>query len=493
MSLKKILILHLSLILLIFTSCSNQEHNKTVKSKNVKNVIIMIPDGCSIELLQLARLYKSYPELADKTELSFDSLICGLVKASTGTTVIGESAANATAILTGKKSIPGFLGVDTAGNDVISVFNLARKQKKKVIGIVGTVSLAHATLSASMVNVKNRGDYNNILKQLVYNGPEVLFAAGGKGYLNHDFNKKGKQNTFRSDKLNLEQILTNEKRTSLYFYKKDFDKIDTSKYNKVWWLYNGEQDYFPNDFDRPDTVPSLAEMTAKAISILKHNNNGFVMLVEGSKIDWEAHANEAIGTLSEFLAFEEAVEVAINFAAKDKNTAVIIVPDHGTGGITIGNKNSNGESKTKYSKLNAKDFGYPLFINKGKTPTGEGFQKILKAKCDSIASANKTESIKKCPENAYVFLKDFISKTYSIPITQKDADTIINATYLSDFDFIDVFGPIYSNYTYIGWTTNGHTGEDLFLAIYHPSGYVRKGVVDITEITYYVKDILNLK
>jgi len=478
------------------SSCKTPKTRAEIKGKTVKNLIIMVPDGCSVSVLQLARLYKAYPDKPDNTHLSFDSLICGLIKSNTGTTVIGESAANVTAMLTGKKAAPAYLGLDSLGEEAISVFETARKQKNKAIGIVGTAELCHATLTASLPHTKNRGDYNHIIKHLVYNGADVLFAGGGMGYINRDFSNKKDKNaakSLRKDGLDLEKILREEKNTSLYFNIDDFNKIDTTKYNKVWCLFNSETGYLPNDFDRPDSIPSLAEMTRKAISVLKHNENGFVLLVEGSKIDWAAHSNDPVGVLSEFLAFEKAVEAALEFARSDGNTAVIVSPDHGTGGMAIGNANSNSGGKKAYSKLNYNDFGNPLFLNKGKIRTGEGFRKLLKHKTDSVITANHVKTIKECPAASYNYLVNYIGAHYSINISRADADTLINSAHLSDFDFADVFGPIYSQYTYIGWTTNGHSGEDLFLAIYHPGGYIRKGVIDITEIALYIKDVLGLR
>ncbi|HRS53238.1 MAG TPA: alkaline phosphatase [Bacteroidales bacterium] len=480
-------------ISIILQSCKTPIKTEGLQGNSVKNLIVMIPDGCSIELLQLARLYKAYPNSPDNTVLSFDSLICGLLKVNTATTVMGESAANATAIFTGVKTKPGYLATDTTGNELSSVFSLARDIKNKAIGIVGTVDLAQATLSAPLIHSKNRGDYNDIIKQLAYNGADVLFASGGKGFINRDFTKKDNNiNTIRKDKLNLEDVVTKDKNIHLCFYKKDFDNIDTTNYHKIWWLYNSESNCMPNDFDRADTVPSLSEMTLKAISILKHNKNGFVLLVEGSKIDWAAHSNDPIGVLSEFLAFEKAVEVALKFAREDKNTAVIIMPDHGTGGITIGNQNSNAESNNNYHKLNYKDFGNPIFINKNKLYTGEGLRKILKYKTDSIIAFYKAKNLKDCPSNAQIFLKKFINNIYSISFSDEDIETLIKNVNLSDNDFADIFGPIYSKYTYIGWTTNGHTGEDVFMAIYHPKNYVKKGIINLTEITEYIKEILKL-
>ncbi len=87
------------------------------------------------------------------------------------------------------------------------------------------------------------------------------------------------------------------------------DKEALLNYNgngKVWALF-GEQG-LPYNIDRnPDKVPSLAEMTEKALEILSKNENGFFMMVEGSQVDWAAHANDAATMIDEYLAFDEAV------------------------------------------------------------------------------------------------------------------------------------------------------------------------------------------
>ncbi|MCG8700845.1 MAG: alkaline phosphatase, partial [Bacteroidales bacterium] len=77
------------------------------------------------------------------------------------------------------------------------------------------------------------------------------------------------------------------------------------------------------------TIPTLAEMTKKSISLMKENGNGFVLQVEGGKVDWAAHANDASALLYDQMAFEEAVSVAVNFAKQRKDTLVIITTDHG--------------------------------------------------------------------------------------------------------------------------------------------------------------------
>jgi len=125
---------------------------------------------------------------------------------------------------------------------------------------------------------------------------------------------------------------------------------------RVWGLFS-EQD-IACDLDRSAAEPSLAEMTAKAIALLRRNKKGFFLMVEGSKIDWAAHDNEPVGVVSEVLAFNRAVETAIAFARQDGDTAVIVVSDHGCarqdgdtavivvsdhgcGGLSIGNREEN--------------------------------------------------------------------------------------------------------------------------------------------------------
>lgn len=89
-----------------------------------------------------------------------------------------------------------------------------------------------------------------------------------------------------------------------------------------------------------EMVPTLAEMTQKAIERLSRNKNGFVMQVEAGKVDWAAHANDTAALLYDQVAFDEAVKVAVDFAEKDKETLVIITTDHGNAnpGLFYGDK-----------------------------------------------------------------------------------------------------------------------------------------------------------
>ena len=97
-------------------------------------------------------------------------------------------------------------------------------------------------------------------------------------------------------------------------------------------------------------------MTNKAINTLKKDEDGFFLFVEGSKVDWAAHANDTIGIISDILSFDDAVKEAVDFAKEDGNTLVIAVTDHGNSGITMGNANTT----STYSSIPVSAYIDPL-------------------------------------------------------------------------------------------------------------------------------------
>jgi alkaline phosphatase len=91
----------------------------------------------------------------------------------------------------------------------------------------------------------------------------------------------------------------------------------------------------------------LPASTGKAIEILSKNPKGFFLMIEGSQIDWAAHAHAADTLIDETLDFDKAIGVALDFAQEDGQTLVVITADHETGGVTI----VGGDMKAKNVKL----------------------------------------------------------------------------------------------------------------------------------------------
>jgi alkaline phosphatase len=123
---------------------------------------------------------------------------------------------------------------------------------------------------------------------------------------------------------------------------------------------------------------TLAEFTAKGIELLK-NRRGFFMMVEGGKIDWACHANDARAAIEDTIAFDDAIGVAVEFAKKHpRDTLIVVTGDHECGGMTLGFAGTVYE--TYYEKMAAQKVAYDDFDSKiltaYKTAGGDGFKDI---------------------------------------------------------------------------------------------------------------------
>jgi len=233
----------------------------------------------------------------------------------------------------------------------------------------------------------------------------------------------------------------------------------------------GKKD-MPYDLDRdPEKVPSLAEMTRKAIELLSKNKKGFFLMVEGSKVDWAAHSNDAVGVITEFLAFDDAVGEALAFAKKCGKTAVIVLADHGTGGFSIGR------------------FGW-----RGRL--------TLKAMFDAVSQYQKTapgmvEILKDSPPDK---IKDDFAKYANFELRDTEFESILQSRDYRFNENAHETDPtlqyniirIMNSRTPFGFTTGTHTGEEVFLAVYHPKNYRPTGFTTNIEINDYLQRIMGL-
>jgi len=284
----------------------------------VKNVILLIPDGMSIGGTTLARWYKG------GTPLAMDEMACGLVRTYSSDAAIADSAPAATAYASGFKSHTGYLGVlpDVAnmpglqpipkGDERKPVATIleAAKLAGKATGLVATCEMPHATPAAFSSHYPDRNNYDDILEQQVYSGIDVVLGGGSQ------FLEAGA----RKDKEDLIKVI----KDLGYDYVTTPESLHKSTSSKIWGMFAPKD--LSYDFDRdPAKQPGLAEMTAKAIEVLSKDKDGFFLMVEGSKIDWAAHANDPVDVISDILAFDNAVKAALDFAKKDKQTVLLLI------------------------------------------------------------------------------------------------------------------------------------------------------------------------
>ncbi len=263
----------------------------------------------------------------------------------------------------------------------------------------------------------------------------------------------------RTDGENLTQVLLD----------RDYQLVDTRDemsnltVGKTWGLFASS--HMASNINRPFLAPdqpSLPEMTGKAIELLSQDKDGFFLMVEGSQVDWADHANDPIYAVTEFLAFDEAVKVAVDFAEKDGHTLVLAFPDHNTGGMTIGSYSDH-----EYDSTTVEEVIGPL--------------KSMKLNSLGVAAKIGTDL---SPEN----LKTQLKTWWGIDATDEDITEILEMYdngkgFPLDYAISEV---ISRNHTVIGWTSHGHCGDNVPLWAYgpdHPSGYL-----DNTEIAEYIAE-----
>jgi alkaline phosphatase len=427
----------------------------------IKNVIILVPDGCSQSVQTLARWYSGKP-------LQVDNMVTGTVSTYSTDSVITDSSSAATAFATGYKTTNGFISVGPAPDIVLSNLEAppedlqyrplatvleSSKLQGKATGLVVTSRVSHATPAAFASHVDNRDNESEIMEQLVYQNINVVFG-GGSSYL-VPTTEKGK----RTDGENLTKVLLNQG------YQLATNKSEMSNLSscKAWGIFANS--HMTSDINRPvlsPQEPSLPEMTGKAIELLSQDKDGFFLLVEESRVDGGGHANDPIYAVTSFLSFDETVKVAVNFAEKDGHTLVLAFPDHNTGGMTIGSY-----SDPEYDSTTIEEVVKPL---KGMKLNSLG----VVAKIGSNVSS----------ENIKTKLKTW----WSIDATDEDVTEILKMYdngkgWPLDYSISEV---ISKNHTVIGWTSHGHCGEDVPLWTYGPERPV--GHMDNTEIASYIAE-----
>lgn len=327
----------------------------TAMARQAKYVFFFLGDGMANAQIQATEAYLTTlnggsAELAEdllnpENRLNMTQMpIQGMQTTFDMFSLMTDSASAATAFACGAKTVSGTIGMDdTRTIRYKSIAQLAHEQGRKV-GIISSVSLDHATPAAYYASIESRSYMNNICSQLPESGFEFFGGGGLKSPTSAA--KEGDTNIDAWQALETAGYTVLENRDAILALKENpLDKVVCINP----WLQDAAA--MPYAIDRPDTNLSLAQITEVAIASLyteadgrrnkskkrETGQEGFFIMVEGGKIDWACHANDAMATLSDMLAFDEAIGVALKFLAQHPfETLIVVTGDHETGGMTIG-------------------------------------------------------------------------------------------------------------------------------------------------------------
>ncbi|MCK8044908.1 alkaline phosphatase [Shewanella sp. 1CM18E] len=396
-----------------------------------KNMIIMVGDGMGPAYTSAYRYYQNNPDTEEIEQTVFDRLLVGMASTypARQSGFVTDSAASATALATGVKSYNGAISVDVNKRPLTTIMQMA-KERGMATGVAVTSQVNHATPAAYLAHNESRRNYDEIAKSYLDSDADVILGGGQKYFseaLLEQFKAKG------------------------YQHIDDFSQLSSITQGKVLGLFAEVQ--LPWVIDKQEST-QLSLLTQKALDLLSQNDKGFVLLVEGSLIDWAGHNNDIATAMGEMHGFANAIEVVEQFVRANPDTLMVVTADHNTGGLSIG---ANGE------------YAWDTQLLQG-----------IKASPASIAE----QAI------AIDSWQTLINDKLGFEVTDTELQRLSNARMQGKQALETSLKQLIDTRSFTGWTTTGHTGGDVQVFAAGPAADLFKGNQDNTDIAEKMMSLL---
>ena len=486
---KRLTVILMSLILIAAAAYAGGELetekavSRYVEDASPKYVFMFIGDGMSSPQTNAAQVFNGCNEsgLVELEELTFTQFpVVGIQYTQDATSFCPDSASTATSLSSGYKTHSGVIGmgVDKVTPGVTIAEMLHDKGWK--IGIVSTVTINHATPAAFYAHIASRNDYYDIGLQMADSGFE--YFAGGSVNKADDGEKS------------IYEVLED----SGYTVTNDRDTILSLNSNsgKVYAYSPVLQDdgAMPYAIDAPADSLKLKDFVKKGIDVL-YNETGFFMMVEGGKIDWAGHANDAVANMSDTLALDEAVEVAVDFAKDHPDeTLIIVTGDHETGGMTIGYAATG--YNTAFDILRAQKCSYVQFdsyVSEAKADGSFSFDDLMAMVEEyfGLVAPGGSAAVPALVLDDYEYAR--LQKAYEDDKTG-NTDGYEESLLYGGYSPISVtLTHIINNKAGIGWTSYAHTGLPVPVYAYGEGAEAFIGSYDNTEVALRLMDLTDAR
>lgn len=404
-----------------------------------RNLILLIGDGMGPAYITLGR------ELLDRP-LALDTLIVGTAATAALDTRVTDSAASSTALATGVRTRNRAISVDAGGRPLRTLFEAAH-EGGFATGLVTTSRITHATPAAFATHVVDRGLEADIAEQLLDSEVEVLLGGGWNYFLPESGGGR------RKDGAHLLERAVDAGRHVV----RDAASLAVAPAGRLIGLFAAS--HMAYVLDRGPSEPDLVTMTRVALGRLAGGSTGFILVVEGARIDHAGHSNDAAAAAREVLEFDAAVRLARDFAREDGATLVLATADHETGGLSLGAM-VGGKSLYEFrpevlrgARSSAERMAERIDAGEsvaGVLAEGAGLDDLTAAELEGIAGAS--------PEG----------------------DREVAIAHLT------------SNRAVVGWTTLGHTAVDVPVAAFGPGAGRFQGHRHLADIGLEMAALLGL-
>lgn len=301
------------ILLFFIAGCFSVTAAMAAGGEKVRNLIFLIGDGMGLAQVSMLQIQNDYaPTAFDRAQQ------VALIVTRSANNRVTDSAAAATALASGRKTNNGTLGQDPAGNRLESSISRA-VSKGMATGIVVTSYLQHATPAGFYAHVGDRNDRSTITRQLLESGVDLLFG-GGRRWLKEECGEGGSYFDAFARRG--------------YVVADSLPQIRNIDQGRI--LCAVSEELLPKAPERGDFLPQATERALELLEAsAKERNAGFMLLVEGSLIDYALHAGNTAWALAEMRDFERTVSAAMDFADRTPGTLVVVTGDHETGGLAI--------------------------------------------------------------------------------------------------------------------------------------------------------------
>lgn len=418
------------------------------RSGEAKNIIFLVSDGMSAATLQMTdsllkrmegrtsnwiQLYdEDYAKRALMDMASADRLVTG-------------SAAASSSWGSGHRVKNGTVNVGENGEEYKAIIPIFR-DAGKATGLVTTTEITHGTPAGFVANVEQRWMQETIAEQYLEHEVDLLLGGGNRHFAS-EVREDGKDMYEEYRKKGYSIVRTKPELKALNELP---DKI-LGIFYESHLPYSLDQ---KNNRNLTDKVPSLAELTDLALQRLARSQNGFILQVEGGRVDHAAHGNDVGGMLFDQVAFDDAIGIALQFAVERDDTLVIVTTDHGNA-----NPGFSGAPNEQFDSI----FSF--------THTNDWIHRELNA--DSTINQ----------------IRDRVEAATNFGITQQEAEAYLNAI-KGEYEPVykrmrsrgAVLGQILANYTQVNWISGSHTADYVEMVSFGPGSEALQGFVRNTDL-----------
>jgi alkaline phosphatase len=466
------------------TSEDVSRNTATAKAGQAKYVFLFIGDGMAMSQISSAEVFSTARASKDisVTKLGFTQFpVAGLTTTYDAGTFITDSASAGTAIASGNKTLSGVVNMDAGKTKRFKTIAEYAHEAGMKVGVVSTVTLNHATPASFYAKVPSRSNYYDIAVQLASSGFE--YFAGGS------IDQRTGKNKDQSDIVEIAKA-------NGYAYidtKEGFNALKKGA-GKVIAISPVLQDSgaMKYEIDRGQDELSLADYTRKGIELLD-NPKGFFMMIEGGKVDWACHANDAGAAIHDVLALDEAIRAACDFAKQHPaETLIVVTGDHETGGLTIGFAGTQYD--TFFDKVGLQKKSYVAFDREVLGPYKKNTSAAQAKLADLVPAIRESFGIDY--DKLSAFQKEQIEFAFQRSLGNEQVRSFAEDQYLlyGGYEPLTVkLTQIMNQTAGIGWTSYAHTGVPVptFASGTHQD--IFGGYYDNTDIFHKLASAMNLQ